>query len=89
MFEYVYVWDLAKNKCAGVWYVRLPHIRDQDAPLNTRGPVEETAFDGHIKDLLAKYPEPGYLVDGGESPERDGKKAAAELYMSTLHDEEE
>ena len=51
--------------------------------------VVELENDGRVKALLLKYPEPRYLVDGGESDEADGLKAAAQLYVLASRDEEE
>jgi hypothetical protein len=89
MFEYVYVWDKKSSKCLGVWYVKTPELGDADAPVNTKGPIPETEVDEHVKKLLKKYPEPRYLVEGGEVDEPDGMKAAAALFEETCYDEEE
>ena len=89
MFEYVYVWDKKNSKCLAVWYVKVAGAPDDDAPVNTKGPIPETEVDEHIKNLLLKYPEPRYQVEGGEIEEPDGMKAAAALFEETRYDEEE
>jgi len=89
MFEYVYVWDRKNDRCVSVWYVKPRGASDDEAPANTKGPIDETDMDGRVKALLLKYPEPRYLVDGGESEEQDGVKAAGLLYETASRDEEE
>jgi len=89
MFEYVYVWDRKNDRCVSVWHVRLQGMSDEDAPANTKGAIPETEMDERIKALLLKYPEPRYLVDGGECDEPDGQKAAARLHKQACRDEEE
>jgi hypothetical protein len=89
MFEYVYVWDRKNDRCVSVWYVAPQGAGEDEAPANTKGPIPETEMDGRVKALLLKYPEPRYLVDGGESDEADGLKAAAQLYVLASRDEEE
>jgi hypothetical protein len=89
MFEYVYVWDRKSDRCVSVWYVRAQGMREEDAPCNTKGPIPETEMDGRVRDLLLKYPEPRYLVDGGECDEPDGTKAAGRMYAQASRDEEE
>ncbi len=89
MFEYIYVWDRKSDRCVAVWYVRPEGAIDDDAPANTKGPVPEAEMDGRVKALLLKYPEPRYLVDGGESEEPDGPAAASLLYKQVCRDEEE
>ncbi len=89
MFEYVYVWDRKNSKCLAVWYVLAAGMPDDNGPVNTRGPIPDTEVDEHIKKLLKKYPEPRYLVEGGEIEQPDGIKAAAELFEETCYDEEE
>lgn len=89
MYEYVYVWDRKNGRCVAVWHVRLQGMPDDDAPSNTKGAIAEEDMDGRVKALLLKYPEPRYLVDGGESDEPDGMKAAGLLYAQASRDEEE
>ena len=89
MFEYVYVWDRKNDRCVSAWYVKPQGAADDEAPANTKGPIPETDMDGRVKALLLKYPEPRYLVDGGESEEPDGIKAAGQLYEQASRDEEE
>jgi hypothetical protein len=89
MFEYVYVWDRKIGRCVSVWYVKPQGAADDEAPANTKGPIPETEMDARVKALLLKYPEPRYLVDGGESEEPDGMKAAGLLYETASRDEEE
>lgn len=89
MFEYIYVWDRKNDRCVAVWYVKPQGECDDEAPANTKGPIPETEMDGRVAALLRKYPEPRYLVDGGESEEADGVKAARELFAEASRDEEE
>ncbi len=86
-WEYIYVWDRRKNRCVGTWYVRGDGVREAE-PRTTGGPVEEGAVDDFIKSLLLKYPEPRYLVEGGESDEWDGERAAMALRRDALCEEE-
>jgi hypothetical protein len=89
MFEYVYVWDRKSGRCVAVWHVRPQGMPDDDAPANTKGAIPEAEMDLRIKALLVKYPEPRYLVDGGDSDIPDGLRAAASLYGQVRRDEEE
>ena len=89
MHEYVYVWDRKSGRCVAVWHVVLQGAEDAKPPVKTTGAIPEGDIDMRIKALLAKYPEPRYLVDGGESEEPDGMKAAALLFEQACRDEEE
>ena len=76
MNEYVYVWDRKLDKCIATWYVRPKGLQALEEPMTSKGPIEEELFDEHVKRLLSAYPEPRYLVDGGESADSDGARAA-------------
>lgn len=87
MNEYVYVWDRKLDKCIATWYVRPKGDESFEAPKTTQGPIDEEIFDEHVKKLLKTYPEPRYLVDGGESPHKDGCRAA-DAFMKQIKLEE-
>jgi hypothetical protein len=89
MNEYVYVWDRKLDKCIGTWYVRPKGEESVEEPRTSRGPIEEEVFDEHVKMLIAKYPEPRFLVDGGESAEKDGARAAVAFIKQCKLEEKE
>lgn len=86
-WEYIYVWDRRKDRCVGTWYVKSDGMRGVE-PKTSGGPIDEDKVDDFIKNLLIKYPEPRYLVEGGESDEWDGEKAAMLLRREALCEEE-
>jgi len=89
MNEYVYVWDRKQDKCVATWYVRPAGAEDEREPRTTQGPIDEDKFDEHVKKLLAKYPEPRYVVDGGDSHEVDAEKAVQEFIKQIKLEEKE
>jgi hypothetical protein len=89
MHEYVYVWDRKLDKCIATWYVRPKGEGAIDEPQTSRGPIDEEMFDEHVKKLITKYPEPRYLVDGGESAEKNGERAAGEFIKQLKLEEKE
>jgi len=89
MNEYVYIWDRKLDKCIATWYVRQKGEGTVDEPSTSHGPVDEEVFDEHVKKLISKYPEPRFLVDGGESAERDGSRAAMEFIKQLKLEEKE
>lgn len=89
MFEYVYVWDRRNDRCVSVWHVVPQGMEAMEAPANTKGAIPEAEMDKRVRALLRKYPEPRYLVDGGESEEPDGMRAASLFYAQACRDEEE
>ena len=89
VYEYVYVWDRKQDKCVATWYVRSDEAADRAEPRTSHGPIAEEAFDEHVKKLLAKYPEPRYLVDGGESLDADGLRATLEFIRQIKAEEKE
>jgi len=89
MNEYVYVWDRKMDKCIATWYVRPKGEEAIEAPRTSQGPIDEEVFDEHVKKLLAAYPEPRYIVDGGESPDNDGSRAAVAFIKQIKLEEKE
>jgi hypothetical protein len=89
MHEYVYIWDRKLDKCIATWYVRPKGDDGIGEPLTSHGPIEEEIFDEHVKKLISKYPEPRYLVDGGESAEKNGERAAGDFIKQIKLEEKE